>query len=107
MEKLIKSNIENFEKEKYKIVVENIEKEFLNTRLSLGDFFTKLRELNLIHSWNKESVSKNEQMLKDEGGHIDFSLCIGINENWGYIDFYYLRDLNNDLVINEISVSNE
>ena len=94
------------EQEKFSFIKENFSKAFLHHRFSLDDFFKKLKEFKLNHSWDEKSLKSREEECKTEE-HSDFNICVSINENWGYLDIYYLYDLNGKMLITEITISDE
>jgi hypothetical protein len=94
------------EEDKFSFIKRNFEKEFLHQRFTQEKFFEKIDSFKLFHSWNEESIKKKEEEIEQDEKH-DYSLCVGINEDWGYIDIYYLYDLCNKMIITEIEISEE
>lgn len=94
------------EREKFDYIEQNFSKDFLHRRFTQEDFLNKLESFKLCHSWDKKSIKNKEEEAVSEGD-LDYSICIGVNEDWGYIDVYYLYDLRGEMLITEITISKE
>ena len=100
-----KYDLENMSDEdiKFEKVKDNIENKILYHR------YNNLEELNeVLESEFGITASKcsSSQENADECG-VDFNLLAGINEDWGYVDIYYLKDNSDRMLITEITVSED
>lgn len=99
--------IKKTENAKYNWCLENLDSLFLYRRFELDELLTKLTSLGFLHTWDEDSIKNQEDMIDNELLSSDYYICIGINENWGYIDIYYLKDLQGNMFITELNISEE
>lgn len=99
--------IEKQKKDKFKFIKKNFEQSILHRRFNDSeDFLECIESFGLKHSWNKEYIKDNEEeSIANEA--LDYSITVGINENWGYIDIYYLYDLHKNILVTEVNISDE
>lgn len=102
------TDLEILEKEraKFEEIKQNFPKAFLFARFETEQLLEKLKEFGLNHSWTKEKMKNHEKECAAED-YLDYNICVSINEDWGYIDIYYLYDLRGQMVITEITISDE
>ncbi len=96
-------SLQKQEQLKYEKARDNLEDKILFNR------YGSLKELNKLLKSEfdiEASISDfSEENVKETGS--DFALIAGINESWGYVDIYYLKDNSNRLLITEITISEE
>lgn len=99
--------IEKQEKDKFKFIKKNFEQSILYKRFDDSeDLIEHIESFGLKHSWDKESIENNEEESIANDA-LDYSITVGINENWGYIDIYYLYDLHKNILVTEVNISDE
>ena len=99
--------IEKQEKDKFKFIKKNFEQSILYIRFNdFKDFLNHIESFGLEHSWDEQSI-KNNEAEAIENYALDYSITVGINKNWGYIDIYYLYDLHKNILVTEVNISDE
>jgi hypothetical protein len=93
--------------------IENIKFETAKETIDaiIGKRFSDITDLNIYvtdmlgfkFEANEQSNSKEDS--EDIGS--DYCLLAGINEDWGYVDIYYLLDNKGRMLITEVNVSEE
>lgn len=99
--------IEKQEKDKFKFIKQNFEESIIRRRFNdFKNFLEYIESFGLKHSWDEQSI-KNNEAEAIENDALDYSITVGINENWGYVDIYYLYDLHKNILVTEVNISDE
>jgi hypothetical protein len=99
--------IQNQENQKFDFIKRKLPDEFSGKRFdNVHELISSLEEWGLINSWDKESIKLEEQDIIDQGC-MDYCLTFEITPYWGYVDVYYLYDLQAQVVIIEIAINKD
>jgi len=90
-------NCETAKFEKIRDGIESIVKERYSSLDNLNNHLNK--EFGIVANVH----SNSEEDARDTGS--DYNLLAGINEEWGYVDIYYIKDNAGGLLVTETSVS--
>ena len=89
------------DEERYKYVLNNIQKDLLHTRWSYRTLENHLK--NVYDIYQMDTMSEDSMVL-------DYGYVVAINEDWGYMNIYYLLSPfanENNIYITEIYIAKE
>lgn len=107
--KHIKTITEIYEKERMEYFNENAENLLLLKRFdTILDLYSYLLyDLYLVPEESSSiwlcKVKERESIVET----LDYNICVPINKHYGYIDIYYVYDRQGDLLITEVTVSED